>query len=878
METPAARQGNGLSRVQVLAFPPPSTGHYVAFILALLTAGSFVGNWLHNEVVGAAWTQAVLQCEVNVPSEDAGAGDTAIFARLSAVQLCQYPAELVRVVWSVAGAATVAMAALVLVFVRPLLVRKRRGLSQPTPLMAVSLERFSLLSSEAGLVEPPRVMVGPSGMRDPFCFGAPGGYTVAMPRKLVALAQRPSIFEALLRHELAHIRHHDVALAWLARSVWFVAGPLLLLPILWALLQGDFSLLPTYVWRAVLLALVIELTTAALLRSRERDADLAAAKRPSDLADLENCLMRIRPAVPSSGWRTWVARHPQPAERISVIHAPATAAIVRFTDAAAPAFLASIAVPLVVTIVTTITTGLGQGLASFVVGALLIGPVLAFTVGFAVWRERLMSEAAGSAKSRMRPWVVILGVGCGLTVGELASLAQTGIDLTGLDAGPAVLVPALFGMGATGLVVGLSGLYARLVRLAGTARPAWVLGLMANTVLFTMSAWVWISLQFSVEKLGWEGTRLWLVTALAWPPLVVTVGLVLLTAVVGLFLASSAGRRPLPSWLAGADHWPAATPPVDPGRLRQGGLHAVAVGSLVGILTTAVIVVWRVVSGPAETDTDKEMLFFTVVWIAAGSWAAVNVAAALVRPAAGAAWSLVAGPVAVVVSVLGFAVLNTVRGGDFSAGFIALILWPAVSLGFVLVLATSALFAIPELSAPKRSQWPHFLMPLVTGAVALSFAAGIVVTAPGLVSIPTTSPTSAGRLNDDQAQLYALGVAQEFLADYEEMDSQLKMAGQTVGSDLDAFSRSMRSVTIPAVHDLRTKAEAYKPRTGDVQAVHSHFVEAMRLCEKKVLLFLDAVELNDPAQFQEALVRQAAERAELNAWIRGVVDLQLAAS
>ncbi|MFE4196777.1 M48 family metalloprotease [Paenarthrobacter sp. NPDC056912] len=885
MEPPAVWHGTGVTRVRVLSFPAPSTGHYLAFILALLTAGSFVGNWLHNEVVGEAWTQAVLACEVNVPAAEAAGGDIAIFTRVDAVQRCQYPAELVRVMWSLAGAAAVGIAALALVFVRPVFVRRRRHLTEPTPAMAASLQRVALLSREAGLGQPPRVLVGPSGMRDPFCFGAPGRYTVAMPRKLIALLQRPGVHDALLRHELAHIRHHDVALAWLARSVWYVAGPLLLLPVAWALVSGDGSLLPTYLWRAVLLGLVIELTTAALLRSRELDADLAAAQRPSDLADLQSCLTGIRPSVPLPAWRAWIARHPKPTERLNVLRAPEIAAALRWTDAAAPAFLVAMAVPLAVTIVTTFTAGLGQGLFSFVVGALLLGPVLAFTVGFAIWRAELMRNAsAPPRKAKDMRWVAVAGVGLGLTAGQLASLAQTGIDVTGLEAGPSIFIPALLGMGATGLVAGLSEIYGLVARLARTAAVAWVTGLVATTVLFTVSAWVWVSLQFGLEKVGWEGTRLWLVTALAWPPLLWSVALLVLAAVVSLFLAPTAGWRALPGWLGGAHDWPAAQRVDTPAPFTPGLIQTLVVGTLVGCLTTAAIVVWRVTSGPANTDAEKEVLFYSILWITAGSWAAVNVAAALVQPARGGALSLVAGPLAVLVSVLGFAVLNTVRGGDFSLSFIALMLWPALGLGFVLTLATSVLFARPTRpGGMTRSGWSartgdgaaKALVPAVSGALAVCFAAGAIAAAPALVSAPATPNMSTGQLNNDQGQLYALGIAQEFLADYESMDNQLKAAGQVVGSDPAVFSRYMRSVTIPAVSGLRTKAEAYKPPTETVQAVHAHFVEAMQLCEEKALLFLQAVELNDPARFEEALVRQTAERSELNAWIRGVVELQV---
>jgi Zn-dependent protease with chaperone function len=54
--------------------------------------------------------------------------------------------------------------------------------------------------------------------------------------------RRAQLFDPVLRHELAHVRHGDVPLALLARSVGLIPAPLLALPLVVGLLIGDSSL------------------------------------------------------------------------------------------------------------------------------------------------------------------------------------------------------------------------------------------------------------------------------------------------------------------------------------------------------------------------------------------------------------------------------------------------------------------------------------------------------------------------------------------------------------------------------------------------------------------------------------------------------------
>jgi len=67
---------------------------------------------------------------------------------------------------------------------------------------------------------------------------------------------------SVARERVSHVARHDVAVAWLAKSVGYAIVPVLVLPLLLTLTTGDFSAVPDYAWRALLLGAVIALSGA----------------------------------------------------------------------------------------------------------------------------------------------------------------------------------------------------------------------------------------------------------------------------------------------------------------------------------------------------------------------------------------------------------------------------------------------------------------------------------------------------------------------------------------------------------------------------------------------------------------------------------------
>src|SRR5437763_5835109 len=82
---PAAPQRSG-PRPNVLAYPSPTTSRFIVFLAALLTAGAFVGGWVHNQVLGHTWVRTVIHCQQQGPLVQTSAGGLSGEIRRNAVE------------------------------------------------------------------------------------------------------------------------------------------------------------------------------------------------------------------------------------------------------------------------------------------------------------------------------------------------------------------------------------------------------------------------------------------------------------------------------------------------------------------------------------------------------------------------------------------------------------------------------------------------------------------------------------------------------------------------------------------------------------------------------------------------------------------------
>lgn len=619
-------------RPDVLALPTSTTLRMVVVAAALVVSALFVGTALHNALLGQAWDQAVLGC--------LGPGGLLSPEQLS----CQAPAERRRAAVALVAAGVAVVLAAVLVAVVPALVRRRRRLVPADPRFARAVAAVADLAAADG-VRTPGVLIVPGAVAEPFCLGRPGDYRIAVPRKL-ALLGNPALFDALLRHEVAHLAHRDVALSWLARSLWYVLGPLLALPVLVTLVRGEPALALDILWRGAVLLGVVLLIVRGLIRAREYDADLHAARVPG-VGDVLDAELARRPPGPT-GWRAAVAWHPGEPRRRAVLADPTAAAAMTWLDGLTLGFLVALALPIVAGIASALLLDVPVAGLVALIGALLLGPLFGATVGVGLWRDALAARSSGR---RPGTGLVALGVLAGGLLGQLASLAGVGLGALQL----LLLVPLALA-GTTVLVGGLGELWVQ--GIGRTRRPAAVWGPAALLGAATATAALWAApqAQLALDGSGWALLAAWLTAP----------GALVLPGVVAVLLAGAAAwtLRPardgsVPGW------WGPSGPAGTPGR------GAVLVGLVAGLAGGIVLFVHRTLAGAVTSDADAIARVDAAGLGSALVGVAVVVVLGVARGPAGAAAGLLAGPVAALTSGVLFLVTVAVVARPLLDGRVA---------------------------------------------------------------------------------------------------------------------------------------------------------------------------------------------------------------
>ena len=519
--------------------------------------------------------------------------------------------------------------------------------------------------------------------------------------------------------------------AWLAISVWWVLIPIMLFPAAWSMATFDFSILSEFAWRALLLLAVVRVVTDRLLRVREHEADLTAALPSGGRARIRALASSSR-AGDVSGWRRAIARHPAPALRAAVLDDPARLARPTYLDGLATAFLAAVAMPLVVGAVGPALTGTGAADLTRLVAALAVGPLLGASIGVGLWRASVVSRISSPVG---RPWQVSVGVGTGIVLGDLASLEHTGtLSVSGTpDLGRLALL-AVAAVGATALVAGVGEVWADAAPAA--RRPPWAFAMILGATVFTTLLWSQAKLGTSLDH-GWDNMRRETQLLLGSWPLAAVGALLALFALVGVIGSQPAG--PAPAWLVEeGDRFWFARPVLNARRVLLLGLTSGAVG-------VAVMLGYRAFQGAPVPGVEAGNRFDLYVWLAAVVGAAAMLALSVGVPYSGAGIALAASPVASLTVMVGFLVLNTALGGQPTAGLVAEFARPALALGLLLGIPVAAAALLPITAQGLRF---HALTVVVAAA---SLTLGFVAVLPRPSDVPP-------------ADAYLTGVAAPLLA------------------------------------------------------------------------------------------------------------------
>ena len=438
-----ADDGSAGARGSVFALPARTSFRF-ALLIAAVAASSFTAYQLiyMSTPRGPASVSLMRACRARALAHRPGS----IFAYASALHqanVCYSGAERTEAWWGLLGIGVLVAAAGAIILAQPGWYRRRRRLSELAGDGAAELvSRLEGVRQRAG-TEPVVWLLQPLNARlSAFAFGRPGRRFVAVSGgAAVAAVRNPAAFDAVILHELGHVKNRDIDQTYLALAIWRAFVVVALLPVAGVLIfTGDLSGSQQELWRVAALALIVYLLRNSVLRSREFDADA----RTREL-DPDTSLGTVLAGLPArAGRRAWHLgwTHPSGEERAAALRDPAPLYRCGFWDGLAVGLVAALGASAAREIVTLMTTTFGVRL---LVPALIFGAFAGAALAVAMWRNQLPEADTGTVKG----WAAGSGLGLGLAVGPIIALPAA--------YGPA-LAPDHLDLAAVGVLVVWAGL------------------------------------------------------------------------------------------------------------------------------------------------------------------------------------------------------------------------------------------------------------------------------------------------------------------------------------------------------------------------------------------------------------------------------------
>ncbi len=411
-----------------LSWPGALGARLALLILLAACATALTGGHVASVVVGEAVVHAELACLDALFAELTAGGDrvpaTAIRERFVACAPAAWHTLMTRAPL-LALAATAGLAVLIHVL-QPTLIRRREGLHRaeaPVPgALAAWVDEEVVAARLAGRVRVHWQLHDPRPRAR--VFGRRGAYEVLLAGGLLGHSlTAPQRARAVLRHELAHIRHGDVDAFFATRALWWalllgvvpaLAATLPFLPRLET--STPLTVLAVLAPPVQILALLGVLLAARnlVLHEIEHRADLAAGGldwRPA---------ARRRPVLAG-----WMRAHPSDDDRRAVLDAPLRHLRLRRREAVLLGATLGLAVPL---LVVTATIAIGVAVPRFgtdaMVPALTVPPTLATALVAAVLAQMVFRDRIAAAVSGQRR-LGTLAIAGWLFAGVVVGLAAT---------------------------------------------------------------------------------------------------------------------------------------------------------------------------------------------------------------------------------------------------------------------------------------------------------------------------------------------------------------------------------------------------------------------------------------------------------------------
>jgi Zn-dependent protease with chaperone function len=416
---------------------------------------------------------ATFEREIDQVPHDPWGNATVIGPAFNRMTACQQPANQDKAGWILGGIAAECLLAVLLYLRHARSIMRRRRLRPLNGAETSELVKdLNRLAHEIGLRREPDWMLDPySGTAGAQAFGLPWRHRVSLDAGLIIRhGADPAAARAVVLHELAHIRNHDVGRTYLTIAIWrsFLLVPLPLLIILTihpGLLATPLRWEPqrdAYGWLLVgantaaiaVLSIVVYLARNAILRARETNADALAVQQQSGQA--------LRSAVSSLPWpppgapswlrrAAWLGTHPSPAARIGAIDDLSRLARISLWEFAGIGFTAN----LVTQNLNTIAPGFSRiPESAAALGAVPAGLLITSYLALTVWR---VTAARPGYRPGLPIWLAALAA---MTAGVAAAVP---VPIFAPITGTQFLAPANLALALLAFILGAGALTAWLV-------------------------------------------------------------------------------------------------------------------------------------------------------------------------------------------------------------------------------------------------------------------------------------------------------------------------------------------------------------------------------------------------------------------------------
>lgn len=399
------------------------TDTFVRFVLLLVTvaaAGLFLFQTLWSSVRGDVFIATWQACGIGAGALGEGlfGAETAALAQQAA---CRADVQREQAVVALGGTGLVLAVGWVAYRLRPRWQDRRRRLEPLDPADGEALLReVDALAAEAGLARVPTVRLDAANPGvQAFVYGAGGDARLALTGGLVVQqVLDPSAFRAVVRHELAHLANRDVPWTYYTVSAWWSFLLLALAPTAVVLAVTDTPYAVSLGTRVAVLATLVALVVASVLRAREVYADARAAGGDPEALDR---VLAGQP--PTSSRRPEALRlHPSATLRRTLLREPDRLFRAGWGTAVATGLAAGLALPALQSLLDLLL-----GASSVVAAALAVAPLLAYVLCTVSWRVALREAVRGDRSRCSVP--LGLGLGVGFTVAPLLTMQSAALQV-----------------------------------------------------------------------------------------------------------------------------------------------------------------------------------------------------------------------------------------------------------------------------------------------------------------------------------------------------------------------------------------------------------------------------------------------------------------